>query len=366
MTEGEAWTREVVAELRASRYRPRAWRLFVARSLERARLARRERRRAHRQTLALAALGVVAWLVVVPLGSPWLALAGATWWALIVAMLDWHLGMLEDAAGRRSAGLGVPNLLTLLRVAPVPALVVLSPTPLLVVLVAGGIADVLDGAVARAFGQETRLGAWLDGGVDGFVLGAAAVGAGLHGLLPWWTVALLLARHAVQWTVVATAWLTIAELPTQRRAVSGKTPGAVLFAGLVLACLRLPGATALVAAGSLGGLATFGLTLVRAHREPAPVHSEHASSRASRSGARRRGDRIPAARPGRSDARCGPRPLAPAARPAELAHRSAAGDRLRRDRSAVPGPDAAGAPAQAGRLGARHGPGPGRAPHAGA
>jgi len=270
MTEGELWTREVVGELRASGYRPGAWKWFIARSLARARFARRERRRAHRETLALAALGLAAWLALALLGRLWLALVGATWWALIVLMLDWHLGMLEDEAGRPLARLGVPNLLSLLRAALVPALPVLAPTLLLVALLVSGVADVVDGAVARAFGRETRLGAWLDGGVDGFVLGAAALGAGFDGLLPWWAVALVLARHALQWAVVAAVWLTIAERRERWRTVSGKLPGAVLFAGLVLACLRVPGASALVAAGSIGGLATFGLTLARARRQPLP------------------------------------------------------------------------------------------------
>jgi len=270
MTEGELWTRELVGELRASGYRPRAWRCFVASSLARARLARRDRPHAHRQTLALAALGLAAWLLVALLGRPWLAVAGATWWGLITVMLDWHLGMLEDGAGRRLAGLGVPNLLTLLRTAAVPALLVLSPRLLLVALLASGVADVLDGGIARSFGQETRLGAWLDGGVDGFVLGAAALGAAGDGLLPWWAVATVLARHALQWGVVAAAWLTIAELPERLRLVSGKAPGAVLFAGLVLACLRFPGASALVTVGALGGLTTFAFTLARARRQLLP------------------------------------------------------------------------------------------------
>ena len=270
MTEGERWVREVVGELRASGYRPRAWTWFIARSLARARLARGDRRRAHCEVLALAALGLAAWLVVALLGRSWLALVGATWWAFVVLMLDWHLGMLEDEAGTRSARLGVPNLLTLSRAALVPALPVLAPTLLLVALLGSGIADVLDGAIARALDQETRLGAWLDGGIDGFVLGAAALGAGVDGLLPWWAVAIVLARHVLQWAVVGAAWLTLAELPERRRVVLGKVPGAVLFAGLALACLRVPGASALVAAGSLGGLAAFGLTLGRARRRPLP------------------------------------------------------------------------------------------------
>jgi len=272
VTEGELWTSDVLAELRADRYRLRAWAWFIDRSLARARAARAERRSAHRQALALGALGLACWLAVALLGRPWLALAGAIWWALVVLMLDWHLGMLEDAAGRRAAGLGAPNLLTLLRAATVPALPLLSATLLLAVLLPSGIADALDGAIARARDAETRLGAWLDGGVDAFVLGAAAVGAGRAGLLPWWAVALVLARHGLQWAVVAVAFFVAAERSARVGVVSGKAPGLVLFAGLVLACLRLPGASALVAAGSLGGLTALALTLARA-RLPLPVAS---------------------------------------------------------------------------------------------
>jgi phosphatidylglycerophosphate synthase len=270
MTEGELWTREVVGDLRASGYRPGAWTWFIARSLARARLARGARRRAHREVVALAALGLAAWLVVALLGRPWLALVGAAWWALVLLLLDWHLGMLEDDAGTWSVRLGVPNLLTLLRAALVPALPVLAPALLLVALLVSGVADVLDGAIARAFDQETRLGAWLDGGVDGFVLGAAALGAGVDGLLPWWAVAIVIVRHASQWAVVAAAWLMLAQPPKRQRAVSGKLPGAVLFAGLALACLRVPGASVLVATGAIGGLATFGWSLDRARRQVLP------------------------------------------------------------------------------------------------
>ena len=355
MTEGELWTLEVVAELRASRYGPRAWKRFVARSLARARLARHDHKRAHQQTLALAALGVAAWVAVALLGRPWLAVAGAAWWALVVLMLDWHLGMLEDARA-----LGIPNLLSLARVAAVPALLVLPPTRLLVVLLVAGIADVLDGAIARAFGQATRLGAWLDGGVDGLVLGGAAIGAGLDGVLPWWAVALVVARHAVQWTVVAAVSLTASEPADVRRLVSGTIPGAVLFAGLALACLRLPGATAFVAAGSLGALATLLWAILRA------VDSEDAPSPPGRSRARRRGRRLPAARSWRPHPRRRSGTLDATARTADPADRSAAGDGLRRDRRALPGPDAACAPARAGGVGTRHRHGAGRAPHAGA
>ncbi|HET8605466.1 MAG TPA: CDP-alcohol phosphatidyltransferase family protein [Gaiellaceae bacterium] len=256
-----SWTEEVLAELRAARYAPLAWVRLLRRSFIRAAEVRRQRRREHRQTLLLALAGLAAWAAVALAGRPWLALAGAAWWALVALIVDWHLGMLDEQ--RR---LGVANVLTIARAGTVPALLVLPPLALATVLVPAGVLDGLDGPVARARGETTRLGRWLDGSVDGLVLGAAAIGAARAGLLPDWAVALVLARHGLQWLVVAAAYLVRARPPALDALVSGKLPGLVLFAGLALAALHVSGAAALVAAGALGGLGAFALTLVRSRR----------------------------------------------------------------------------------------------------
>jgi phosphatidylglycerophosphate synthase len=263
VTAGQAWTREVLRELRAQRYRPRAWAGFLASSFARARATRAERRREHRQTLLLGAAGLTAWAAVAGV-RPWPAAVGAVWWLLVIAMVDWHLGMLQDDSGRPLRRLGLPNLLSIGRAAVVPVLLVAPPALLASILIPAGVTDGVDGPLARARGEETRLGVWLDGGVDALVLSAAAVGAARHDLLPWWAAALVLARHAAQWLVVALAYLVRAAPPTRSGLVSGKAPGLILFAGLALAALRLPGAAPLVSVGALGGLTTFGVTLVRA------------------------------------------------------------------------------------------------------
>lgn len=269
MTAGEAWTRDLLRELRAQRCRPRAWARFLARSFARARATRAERRREHRQTLLVAAAGLAAWAAVASV-RPWLALAGAGWWLLVIAMVDWHLGMLEDASGRALRRLGLPNLLSLARAAVVPVFLVAPPALLAAILIPAGVSDGVDGPLARARGEETRLGVWLDGGLDALVLSAAAVGAARHDLLPWWAAALVLGRHALQWLVVTLAYFVRAAAPTRSGIVSGKAPGLVLFAGLAFAALRLPGAAPLVALGALGGVTTFALTVVRVrHLQPA-------------------------------------------------------------------------------------------------
>lgn len=263
MTEGEAWARDLLAELRADGYRGRAWLRFLARSFERAHATWRQRPRERRQVFAVAVAGLAGWAAIASF-RPWLALAGVLWWTAVIAMLVWHLGMLEDGRGRRLPRLGLPNPLALARAGLVPALPVASPALLAALLLGAGLSDVIDGPLARRRGEETRLGVWLDGSADTLVLSAAAVGAARHGLLPWWAVSLVLARQAAPWLLVSAAYFIRTEAPQLRRAVSGKAAGVLLFAGLLLGVLRLPGAVPFVVVGAVGGLASLLATLVRA------------------------------------------------------------------------------------------------------
>jgi phosphatidylglycerophosphate synthase len=265
VTAGEAWTHELLRELRARRYRPRAWAQFLASSFARARATRAERRSEHRQTLLVGATGLAVWAAVAPV-RPWLALVCAAWWLLVIAMVDWHLGMLEDDAGRPLRRLGLANVLAIGRLAVVPVLVVAPPALLAAILIPAGLSDALDGPLARARGEATRLGAWLDGGADAFVLSAAAVGAAQHGLLPWWAAASVLARHALQAFALSVAYFAHAERPRRGALVSARRPGLLLFAGLWLATLGVPIASVLVLLGALGGVAALALTVAAAGR----------------------------------------------------------------------------------------------------
>jgi phosphatidylglycerophosphate synthase len=266
MTAGETWTRELLAELRGARYRPGAWRLFLAESFARARCTRAIRTREHRQLFRLAAVGAAGWAALAALGWPWLAFAGAAWSALLLLMVDWHLGMLENDAGRPLRGLGAANLISLLRGALVPAVAAAAPTVLLTLLLVAGLGDAIDGPVARARGQESRLGRFLDPSVDAFVFGAAALDAARLGLLSWWAASLVLARYAVQWAVLALAYFAHIQVPVRDGFVPWKLPGPIVFGGLVLACAHVPAATTVVGAGALAGLATLTATGVRSLR----------------------------------------------------------------------------------------------------
>lgn len=265
MTEGEAWTRTVLEQLRAAHYRPRAWGHFLAASLARARERRRERSRAHRIALVLGSAGLAAWAGAA--GRPALALAGAAWWVAAMLMLDWHLGMLERPDGTPLGGIGAANLLTLIRAGLPPALFALAATDVgLALFAAAGASDVFDGVIARGRSEVTRLGTWLDPAVDGLVLGAAALGATRAGLIAGPVAALVVVRYALPWLVVAAHYLTRAEPPERAGLITGRIPGLVLYAGLALTLLRLPGGMPLVVTGAAGGLATFAAAFVRGFR----------------------------------------------------------------------------------------------------
>jgi CDP-diacylglycerol--glycerol-3-phosphate 3-phosphatidyltransferase/cardiolipin synthase len=269
VTEGERWTRELLAELRAARFSPAAWRRFFARSLERSRERRAERGRAHRQALVLGAAGLAGWTAVGLAGAPALGAAGGVWWLAVVVMLDWHLGLLERPDGTPLRGLGAANVLSLARAGLVPALFWLSPSALAAALVALAAADVADGGLARARGEASRLGLWLDPAVDTVTLLAAALVLDRAGALPGWATVAVAVRATVPWLAVAAIALARAELPRAGRYLSGRLPGLVLLTGLVLAALGRPEGAPLAAAGALAALATFGVSAVAAVARPA-------------------------------------------------------------------------------------------------
>jgi cardiolipin synthase len=278
-TEGELWAEELLDELRRARFVPSAWLRFLSASFVRARHNRRRHARAHRQLLALAGVGLAACVSGAAPGRPLLATVAAGWWLLLLLMADWHLGMLERPDGRRLGGLGVANTLTLLRAAAVPLLPALAPIALGLAVLAAGLSDVADGWLARARAEASRFGAWLDGAVDGVLLSVAAVAAADDALVPSWVAALIVGRYLAPWLVIAGVYFASARAPSREGYVSGRAPGVVLVLGLALAALGVPGAAFVAAGGALGGLATFGATVVRgiSRAQPARARAETAA-----------------------------------------------------------------------------------------
>ena len=96
------------------------------------------------------------------------------------------------------AWFNLPNLLTALRLALVPWIVqsILTGAHLraLVVFLAAGVTDVLDGAAARGLKTATQAGAYLDPIADKCLLGGVYLALAAASIVPWWFVALVLGR----------------------------------------------------------------------------------------------------------------------------------------------------------------------------
>lgn len=96
---------------------------------------------------------------------------------------------------------GIPNVLTAARILLVPPLIVLLVqgryTAALVLAFIAGFSDWLDGALARRFGWQTRLGGILDPLADKLLMVGAYVTLGWLGHLPAWLVGLVVLRDLV-------------------------------------------------------------------------------------------------------------------------------------------------------------------------
>lgn len=98
--------------------------------------------------------------------------------------------------------LTIPNIISFIRLLGVPVFLWLILVPeadgwALVLLIAAGISDWLDGKIARATGQISKLGQVLDPIADRLYIAAALLGLALRGIIPWWLVVLILARDLV-------------------------------------------------------------------------------------------------------------------------------------------------------------------------
>jgi cardiolipin synthase len=107
---------------------------------------------------------------------------------------------LRELAGER--WLTVPNALSFVRLLGVPLFLWLLLGPqadgwALVVLVASGITDWLDGRIARALDQYSRLGELLDPLADRLYTVATLVAFLIRGIVPWWVLVLIIGRDLV-------------------------------------------------------------------------------------------------------------------------------------------------------------------------
>jgi cardiolipin synthase len=105
-------------------------------------------------------------------------------------------------AGDRDRILTVPNAISVARLAGVPVFLwlVLGPQAdgwAVALLILAGVSDWLDGKIARAWNQQSRLGQVLDPAADRLYIAATVIGLAVRGIIPWWLVGLLVAREVV-------------------------------------------------------------------------------------------------------------------------------------------------------------------------
>jgi len=98
--------------------------------------------------------------------------------------------------------LTVPNIISMARLAGVPVFLwlVLGPRAdwwAVGLLIAAGLSDWLDGKLARAWNQQSRLGQVLDPAADRLYIAATLAGLAVRGIIGWWLVAVLAARELV-------------------------------------------------------------------------------------------------------------------------------------------------------------------------
>jgi cardiolipin synthase (CMP-forming) len=101
--------------------------------------------------------------------------------------------------------LTIPNVISMARLAGVPVFLwlILGPRTqsadawAVVLLFAAGASDWLDGKIARALNQQTRLGQLLDPAADRLYIVATIIALAIRAIIPWWLVGILVARELV-------------------------------------------------------------------------------------------------------------------------------------------------------------------------
>ena len=103
-------------------------------------------------------------------------------------------------AGPADRVLTVPNAISVARLAGVPVFLwlVLGPHAdwwAVGLLIAAGVSDWLDGKLARAWNQQSRLGQVLDPAADRLYIAATLAALAIREIIPWWLVAVLVLRE---------------------------------------------------------------------------------------------------------------------------------------------------------------------------
>lgn len=136
--------------------------------------------------------------------------------------------------------MSIPNLITLGRVILVPIVFWLLLNGQLqaafLAFVVAGISDAVDGFLAKRFGWETELGAYLDPIADKLLIVCIFIALGVTARLPSWLVIVVVSRDVLIVIGVLLAWLLNHPTPMKPLAVSKmNTVAQLVLAATVLA-----------------------------------------------------------------------------------------------------------------------------------
>ncbi len=135
--------------------------------------------------------------------------------------------------------MNIPNIITLFRIFLVPLVVWLMldgrmQTAFLLFVVAG-LSDGLDGFLAKRYGWQTELGAYLDPIADKALLVSIYVVLGLFSHLPVWLVLAVVSRDVLIVGAILLSWVLARPVPMRPLFISkANTVGQIMLAAIVL------------------------------------------------------------------------------------------------------------------------------------
>ncbi len=140
--------------------------------------------------------------------------------------------------------MNIPNSLTLMRIVLVPLVVWLIIThemlAAFLLFLFAGLSDAADGFLAKRYGWNSELGAYLDPIADKALLVSIYVTLGLAGQLPVWLVIAVVSRDILIIGAVVLSWMLSRPLSMKPLLISkANTFSQIVLAGLVLAELGL-------------------------------------------------------------------------------------------------------------------------------
>lgn len=158
----------------------------------------------------------------------------------------------------------IPNLITVARLLMVPLIVVMIGAghwaAAFAIFLLAGVSDAVDGFIARRWGMQSELGAYLDPLADKALLVSIYIALAIHGVLPGWIAIVVVFRDIMIVTALLLSVLMDKPMQVRPLLVSKLNTGAQIgFAALMLGSNAFGGAPLWMV--EIGLIVTVALTL---------------------------------------------------------------------------------------------------------